>query len=99
MKLEDLVEKLDPALREAILEELDVFQNAKKNRNEKKHTIIGLKIVKNWKQPIGFLQRQNQLMSVCMKHKPNLGLTQVKIIGTVRSGVFIIGMMMNLPVK
>ena len=30
MKLEDLVEKLDPALREAILEELDVFQNAKK---------------------------------------------------------------------
>ena len=30
MKLEDLVEKLDPALREAILEELDVFQSAKK---------------------------------------------------------------------
>ena len=30
MKLEDLVEKLDPALREAILEELEIFQSAKK---------------------------------------------------------------------
>ena len=30
MKLEELVEKLDPALRDAILEEIDVFQSAKK---------------------------------------------------------------------